>query len=126
MSYTDYILGTGYLVSYVLIFLTLFAESGLLIGFVLPGALGILAAKGTLNIWILLILGALGAILGDSVGYATGRKFGTTLFNRPDSRFFKKEHLEKAQDFYEKHGKKAIVIARFTPFVRTFAPKSLR
>ena len=108
-------------------FLTIFAESGILIGFFLPGdsfliTLGVIASQGKLNIGLLLLLCTVGAILGDSVGYATGRKFGRSIFNKPDSRFFKQENLEKAQAFYEQHGKKTIILARFVPFVRTFAP----
>lgn len=127
MSYIDFILNAGALLGYIIIFLIIFAESGLLIGFIFPGdsllvSLGIIASQGHLNIWVLVVLMTIAAIMGDSAGYATGRKFGPGLFNKPDSRFFKKEYLEKAQAFYDVHGKKTIVLARFTPFVRTFAP----
>jgi membrane-associated protein len=104
-----------------------FAESGLLIGFFLPGdsllfTAGFLASQGFLNI-ALLILGAfICAVLGDNVGYATGHKFGRRLFRREDSWIFHKKHLVNAQNFYDRHGKKAIVLARFMPVVRTFAP----
>ncbi len=104
-----------------------FAESGLLIGFFLPGdsllfTAGFVASQGFLNI-ALLVLGAfICAVLGDNVGYVTGHKFGRRLFRREDSWLFHKKHLVGAQTFYDKHGKKAIVLARFMPIVRTFAP----
>jgi membrane-associated protein len=127
MNYTDYILQAGYTFGYLIIFAIIFAESGLFFGFFLPGdsfllALGILASKDLLSLPLILIISFVAAVLGDSVGYASGKKFGPSLFNRPDSRFFKKENIEKAQAFYELHGKKTIILARFTPFVRTFAP----
>lgn len=104
-----------------------FAESGLLIGFFLPGdsllfTAGIFAAAGKLNIAILLPMVFIAAVAGDQVGYMFGRRVGAALYSRPDSRFFKKEHLEKAQSFYERRGPSTIVLARFMPFVRTFAP----
>lgn len=104
-----------------------FAESGLLIGFFLPGdsllfTAGILAAAGKLNIAILLPMVFIAAVAGDQVGYMFGRRVGAALYKRPDSRFFKKEHLQKAQAFYERRGASTIVLARFMPFVRTFAP----
>ncbi len=104
-----------------------FAESGLFFGFFLPGdsllfTAGLLASQGYLSIWLLLFLCFISAVLGDSVGYSFGKKTGELLFSREDSRFFKKKHLEKAKGFYNKHGKKTIVLARFIPIVRTFAP----
>lgn len=104
-----------------------FAESGLLIGFFLPGdsllfTAGFLASQDYLNIWILCGLSFVFAVVGDSVGYAFGRKVGPMIFKREDSRFFHKDHLERANHFYEKHGPKTIVLARFIPIVRTFAP----
>jgi membrane-associated protein len=104
-----------------------FAESGLFFGFFLPGdsllfTAGLLASQGYFNIFILAIGLMISAIVGDSVGYAFGKKVGPALFKRPESRFFKPKHLEKAKEFYEKYGVKAIVIARFVPIVRTFAP----
>ena len=104
-----------------------FAESGLLIGFFLPGdsllfTAGFLASQGFLNIWILVFGAWLFAVLGDTVGYWFGNRVGVKLFRREDSRFFKKAHLLKAQAYYEKHGKKTIILARFIPIVRTFAP----
>lgn len=104
-----------------------FAESGLFFGFFLPGdsllfTAGLLASQGYLGFWPLLFFSAAAAILGDSVGYAFGRKVGPKLFSREDSRFFKKAYLERTKVFYEQHGKKTIILARFVPIVRTFAP----
>ncbi len=104
-----------------------FAESGLFFGFFLPGdsllfTAGLLASQGHMNI-VLLVTGCIvAAIAGDSVGYAFGRKVGKTLFTREDSFFFHKKHAERAERFYEKYGVKTIIIARFVPIVRTFAP----
>ncbi|OGG07410.1 hypothetical protein A2872_02995 [Candidatus Gottesmanbacteria bacterium RIFCSPHIGHO2_01_FULL_42_12] len=114
-------------VGYVGVFGIVFAESGLFFGFFLPGdsllfTAGFLASQGFLNFPLLVFLCVMGAILGDSIGYSFGRKLGQKLYSRQDSRFFKKEHLEKAQAFYDKHGGKTIIMARFMPFVRTFAP----
>lgn len=105
----------------------IFAESGLFFGFFLPGdsllfTAGLLASQGYLNFWPLLIFSAAAAIAGDSVGYAFGYKVGPKLFARADSRFFKKAYLERTKIFYERHGKKTIILARFLPIVRTFAP----
>lgn len=127
MHYTEYLLSVGYAVGYLLIFLIVFAESGLFFGFFLPGdtllfTLGLLTAQGHFSLPLLLIITAVAAITGDSVGYAFGKKIGPTLFNREDSRFFKKATLKKAHVFYEKHGVKTIILARFIPFARTFAP----
>ncbi|MBI5645118.1 VTT domain-containing protein, partial [Candidatus Kaiserbacteria bacterium] len=83
---------------------------------------GLLAAQGVFNPWILIPLVTIAAILGDNVGYWFGAKVGIRLFLKPDSRFFHKEHLRQAQLFYEKHGGRAIFLARFVPIVRTFAP----
>lgn len=121
---------------YLLLFGLIFAESGLLIGFFLPGdsllfvagmaAAGTLSSVGTgashLNIWVVLIGVFLAAVAGDQVGYMFGRRAGPGLFKRPESRFFKREHLEKAEGFFEHHGPRAIVLARFVPVVRTFCP----
>lgn len=114
-------------VGYPGVFAIIFAESGLIIGFFLPGATllftaGLLAAAGVFNPWILIPLVTIAAILGDNVGYWFGNKIGIKLFTRPDSRFFHQEHLRRTQHFYEKHGAKAIFLARFVPIVRTFAP----
>jgi membrane-associated protein len=105
----------------------IFVETGLFVGFFLPGdsllvTAGIFAAAGSLNLGWLLALAALAAIAGDQVGYWIGRQAGQALYKREDSFFFKKRHLERAHEFYEKYGGKTIVIARFVPIVRTFAP----
>lgn len=106
-----------------------FAESGLLIGFFLPGdsllfTAGFLAQVNILqiNIHLLVVLLFLAAVLGDSVGYTFGRRVGRKLFTRPNSRLFRQENVQKAEAFYEKHGGKTIILARFVPVVRTFAP----
>ena len=111
------------------LFLIVFAETGLLAGFFLPGdsllvTAGLIAAApdGPLNILLLIGLLCVAAIAGDSTGYAIGYHLGPRVFNREDSRFFHKDHLVRTQHFYEKHGPKTIVLARFMPFVRTFAP----
>ncbi|HUP69626.1 MAG TPA: VTT domain-containing protein [Acidimicrobiales bacterium] len=107
--------------------LIVFAESGLLIGFFLPGdsllfTAGVFCARGDLTLGIVLVGVFLAAVIGDQVGYAFGNKVGPALFRRPDSRFFKQEYIEKAQSYFEKYGPKTIVLARFIPIVRTFAP----
>ena len=104
-----------------------FAESGLFFGFFLPGdsllfTAGVLASQGMMNIYVLAIGWVVAAVLGDSVGYWFGHKFGRKLFTKEDSFFFNKQHLVRAEKFYEKHGKKTIILARFVPAVRTFAP----
>lgn len=121
------ILRYGPVVSYVVLFVVVFAESGLLVGFFLPGdsllfTSGFLASQGFMNIYILAPLCFIGAVLGDSVGYAFGHKVGKRLFRKEDSIFFHKDNLVRAKIFYEKHGKKTIIIARFLPVIRTFAP----
>ena len=112
---------------YVGIFLITFAESGLFIGFFLPGdsllfTAGFLASQGFLNIAALMTISMIGAIIGDSVGYAFGKNIGPRIFVKDDSLFFHKDHLHRAELFYERYGAKTIVIARFMPIVRTFAP----
>lgn len=114
-------------VGYPGLFAAVFAETGLFFMFFLPGSsmlftAGLLASHGLFNVWILLPLITLAAILGDNVGYWFGTKVGPTLFKREDSRFFRKSHVEKTRAFYEKHGVIAIVLARFVPIIRTFAP----
>lgn len=104
-----------------------FAETGLLVGFFLPGdslliTAGLIAAQGYLDIYILNVSLILAAIIGDQVGYLFGRKTGPRIFKREKSRFFAKDHLVKANQFYERYGGKAIIYARFVPFARTFAP----
>lgn len=109
--------------------LIVFAESGLLIGFFLPGdsllfTAGFLTYAGYLpvNIHVLVLILFIAAVVGDSVGYAFGRKIGQRVFSRPNSRLFKQEYVLKAQEFYDAHGGITIIIARFIPIVRTFAP----
>ena len=104
-----------------------FAESGLLIGFFFPGdsllfTAGVLASAGFLNIWILVPLVFLSAVLGDNVGYFFGRKAGEKLFQKEDSLFFKKSNVIRAERFFEKHGNRSVILARFVPVVRTFVP----
>jgi len=114
---------------YVGLTIIIFAETGLLIGFFLPGdsllvTAGLLASQGVgnLNVYLLGTILSIAAIVGDSVGYSLGRAAGPRIFSREDSRFFKKAHLIKAHEFYQRHGGKTIVLARFMPIVRTFAP----
>jgi membrane-associated protein len=107
--------------------LIVFTETGLLIGFLLPGdsllvVLGIVAHMSGWSLWPFLVCLCAAAILGDTVGYWIGYKAGPAIFNRPSSRFFKREYLLRAKAFYEKHGGKTIIIARFVPIVRTFVP----
>ena len=114
-------------IGYFGLFGIIFAESGVLAGFFLPGdsllfTAGFLASQGYLNLWLLIGVTFIGAVLGDSFGYAFGRRVGPAIFTQENSRFFHKDNLGKAERFYEKHGKKTIVIARFIPVVRTFAP----
>ncbi|QFQ99528.1 hypothetical protein F9278_29025 [Streptomyces phaeolivaceus] len=109
--------------------LIVFAESGLLIGFFLPGdsllfTAGMLIATDVLDfpLWAAIVLICVSAILGDQAGYMFGKKVGPSLFKRPDSRLFKQENVTKAHEFFEKHGPKSLVLARFVPIVRTFTP----
>ena len=109
------------------LFLIVFAESGLLFGFFLPGdslliTAGVLAANGDLNLPVILVGVFVAAVAGDQVGYLFGSRVGPSLFNRPDSRLFKRKHLEKAEAYFQEHGPRTIVLARFVPIVRTFAP----
>lgn len=106
----------------------IFAETGLLIGFFLPGdsllvTAGLLSATlGVMNVWLLGLLLTTASIIGNAVGYEIGKQAGTRLFTREDSLLFNKKHLYRASQFYEKHGGKTIIIARFMPIVRTFVP----
>jgi len=109
------------------VFGVVFAETGLLIGFFLPGdsllfTAGFLASQGVFDIWPLSLGCFVACVLGNVAAYAFGARVGRKLFERPDSRFFKQQHLVKAHTFYEKHGAKALVLARFIPAVRVFAP----
>ena len=112
---------------YVGLFGIIFAESGLLVGFFLPGdsllfTAGFLASQGFLNIWILMGLTFVAAVLGDSAGYWFGDKVGDKIFTKEESWIFKKDNIRKANEFFEKHGSKTIILARFVPIVRTFVP----
>lgn len=114
-------------IGYIGVFTIVFIESGLLVGFFLPGdsllfTAGFLASQGLFNIWALTVGCFIGAVAGDSVGYYIGHRFGRKLYAKESSRFFRKDHLLKAEAFYEKHGGKTIILARFMPIVRTFAP----
>ena len=114
-------------VSYAGIAGIVFAESGLLAGFFLPGdslliTAGILARSGDLHLGLVLLAATVGAIVGDSVGYFLGRKFGPAVFSRQNSRLFKPEYVQRTHAFFEKHGGKALILARFVPVVRTVAP----
>ncbi|GGO55140.1 hypothetical protein GCM10012287_45690 [Streptomyces daqingensis] len=123
----DYLIQTFGLIGILVI---VFAESGLLIGFFLPGdsllfTAGLLVATDQYldyPLWLVCTLVVISAIVGDQVGYMFGRKVGPALFRRPDSRLFKQENVEKAHEFFEKHGPKSLVLARFVPIVRTFTP----
>lgn len=107
--------------------LIIFSETGLLVGFFLPGdsllfSAGLFSASGYLPIWPMVWTLTLAAIFGDATGYFIGKKLGTSLYKQDDSIFFKRKHIEYTRDFYEKHGGKTIILARFIPIVRTFAP----
>ncbi|MFE3885870.1 DedA family protein [Streptomyces lydicus] len=122
----DYLIATFGLVGVLVI---VFAESGLLIGFFLPGdsllfTTGLLVTTNKLDrpLWLVCSLVVLAAVLGDQAGYLFGRKVGPSLFKRPDSRLFKQENIGKAHEFFEKHGPKSLILARFVPIVRTFTP----
>jgi membrane-associated protein len=109
------------------LFAIVFAESGLFFGFFLPGdsllfTAGLFASQGTLSLPLILVGCFVAAVAGDQVGYLFGKRVGPALFRRPDSRFFRQEYVERAQRFFEKYGAKTIVLARFVPIVRTFAP----
>jgi membrane-associated protein len=113
--------------AFVVLNLIVFTETGLLFGFFLPGdsllvTAGIVAHTVEWPVLPLVLTLCASAIIGDSVGYWIGRKAGPAIFNRPSSRFFKQDHLQAARAFYELHGGKTIIIARFMPFIRTFAP----
>jgi membrane-associated protein len=114
-------------VGYIGLFAIVFAESGLFFGFFLPGdslllTAGLLASQGKLEIATLLIILPIAAILGDNVGYWFGKKTGSHIFSRDESLLFRRKNLLAARTFYDKHGGKTIILARFMPFIRTFAP----
>lgn len=115
---------------YLALFFVIFAETGLAVGFFLPGdsllvVSGLFAAANKLNIFLVLPAFFLGSVIGDSTGYWTGRYMGKRLFNREDSWVFKPSRVEKAKKFFEKHGAKTVILARFMPIVRTFAPMTI-
>jgi membrane-associated protein len=127
MELTQLLKTFGETAGYLMLFGIIFAESGLLIGFFLPGdsvlfTAGFLASQGFFSLPILLVTCFIAALVGDSVGYTFGKRIGKRLFQREDSLIFHKKNILKAQQFYEKHGAKTIVLARFMPVVRTFAP----
>ena len=110
-----------------LVALIVFAESGLLIGFFLPGdtllfTAGFFAAQDKLPLLPLILVVIAAAVIGDNVGYQIGRRLGPRIFRKKDGILFRHEHIERAEKFYEKHGGKTIILARFVPVVRTFAP----
>ncbi len=112
---------------YLLLFLIVFAETGLLVGFIFPGdsllfTIGVVAGAGELDIRVICAVLAVASILGDQSGYFLGFRTGPHIFNRPDSRFFKQEYVRRTQEFYDKYGGKTLIIAKFVPIVRTFAP----
>jgi membrane-associated protein len=112
---------------YAMLFGIVFAETGLLVGFFLPGdsllfTVGVVAGAGGLDITTINVVLMAAAIIGDTVGYFLGNRAGHAVFSRPDSRFFHRDHLVRTQAFYQKHGGKTIIYARFIPIIRTFAP----
>ena len=112
---------------YTVLVAIVFTETGLLVGFFLPGdslliTAGLVAAAGGLDIWLLNLLLSAAAIVGDSVGYAIGYRTGPRIFRQEESRWFSRKHLIRTREFYERHGGKTIVLARFIPIIRTFAP----
>lgn len=114
-------------IGYLGLFGIVFAETGLLIGFFLPGdsllfTAGILAGQGYLNIYLTILVMTSAAIIGDSVGYTIGRRLGPRVFSKEESLLFSKKHIDRAQAYFDKYGAMTIIIARFVPIVRTFAP----
>ncbi len=123
MSILDLVQSAGYIG----LFIIVFAESSIFFNFFLPGssllfAAGALASQGFFNIFILILVLGVSAILGDSFGYWIGARMGPAIFKREESRFFSKKHLKLTEDFYERHGSKAVIIGRFVPVVRSFIP----
>lgn len=117
---------TGW-IAYAVLAAIVFAETGLLAGFFFPGdsllfTVGVVLGAGQLDLTAMCVILVAAAIIGDQTGYLIGLRTGPRIFDRPDSRFFKREHLDRTHAFYEKHGGKTIIYARFVPIVRTFAP----
>jgi membrane-associated protein len=126
-KYLDLMIQTMGIWAYVIIFLIIFCETGLVVTPILPGdsllfVIGTFAALGSFDITKVLILLTIAAIAGDTVNYRIGNYLGPKVFQYEESRFFKKKHLDRTRQFYEKHGGKTIIIARFIPIIRTFAP----
>ena len=112
---------------YTVLFVLVFAESGLFVGFMLPGdslliAAGVVAQRGHLDLKILIPLLIIAAVTGDATGYTIGRQAGPVLFSRDDARFFKRRYMEEARSFFDRHGGKAITLSRFMAIVRSFVP----
>ncbi|MBM3748629.1 MAG: hypothetical protein FJW34_22875 [Acidobacteria bacterium] len=112
---------------YAMLFAVVFAETGLLTGFFLPGdsflfTVGVVSGAGKLNVVLVNLLLMAAAILGDSTGYWLGRRTGPVIFNRPNSRLFKRQHVERSQAFYQRYGGRTMIYAKFVPIIRTFAP----
>jgi membrane-associated protein len=127
LDFEGLITGSGILLGLAIIGGIIFAESGLLVGFFLPGDTlllfaGFFAAQGKLPLGWLLVTIVVCAIIGDNVGYSIGRRTGPRIFKKKDGLFFHKDHIERAEKFYNQHGGKTIILARFVPIVRTFAP----
>ena len=123
---SDIIQNYGY-VTYIILFIIIFCETGLVILPFLPGdsllfAAGTFAAKGDMSLWILYVILCVAAVLGDSVNFEIGNFFGPKIAKQEKTRFLNKEHVERTHQFYEKYGAKTIIIARFVPIIRTFAP----
>ena len=123
----DYAIANYHSWTYLLLFLIIFVETGLVIMPFLPGdsllfAIGALAARGSFDFWTISFILLAAAVLGDTVNYSIGKFFGAKLFTRLDSKLLNKKHLQQAHEFYEKYGTKTIILARFVPIVRTFAP----
>lgn len=120
----DHIISAG---GILIVSLIIFAESGLLVGFFLPGdtllfGAGLAASQGKFSLFWLIFFVIIAAVIGDNVGYSIGRRAGPRIFKKKDGILFRQEYIQKSEEFYEKHGGKTIILARFTPIVRTFAP----
>ncbi len=123
----DYLIQTYHTWTYLILFMIIFCETGVVVLPFLPGdsllfAIGAFAARGSFDFWTISLTLLVAAIIGDSLNYSIGKYVGPKVFHKADSKLFNKSHLLKAQSFYEKYGAKTIIIARFIPIVRTFAP----